>query len=73
MLILLLIMTLSLLIGISLQHFQLLRKFLDTKAELEKENIYKFSTPTTLQPETTTDKYRIRMDAANFDENTIPK
>ena len=73
MLILLLIMTLSLLIGISLQHFQLLRKFLDTKAELEKENIYKFSTTTTLQPETTTDKYRIRMDAANFDENTIPK
>lgn len=34
-LILMLLMTISLLVGISLQHFQLLRKFLDTKAEYE--------------------------------------
>ena len=56
MLILLLIITLSLLVGVSLQHFQLLRKFLDTKAELEKsENTFKFQpTMTVMHPETTT-------------------
>ena len=74
-------MTLSLLIGISMQHFQLLRKFLDTKAELEnnKENVHRFSTTTedsNIMQEletSTTDKYKLRLESANFDDNKIPK
>ena len=88
-LILLLLMTLSLLIGISMQHFQLLRKFLDTKAELENNkesnnnNLYRFSSSTTTtteeshifqqELENTTDKYKLRLESANFDDNKIPK
>ena len=88
-LILLLLMTLSLLIGISMQHFQLLRKFLDTKAELENNkennnhNLYRFSSSTTIttedshifqqELENTTDKYKLRLESANFDDNKIPK
>ena len=84
-LILLLLMTLSLLIGISMQHFQLLRKFLDTKAELENNkentNLHRFSTTQATTNdnifqqtlEITTDKYKLRLESANFDDNKIPK
>ena len=63
-----------------MQHFQLLRKFLDTKAELEnnKENLHRFSTTedSNIMQEletSTTDKYKLRLESANFDDNKIPK
>ena len=73
MLVLLLIITLSLLVGISLQHFQLLRKFLDTKAELEKsENTFKFQpTMTTMHPETTPSTRTVAVSTTAISTNGI--